>query len=264
MRPPYGALDATARSAIRQTGLRCVLWDVDTNDWRRPPADTIYSRIMNGASNGVIVLCHDGGGPRGNTVAAISRAVPALQARGYELVTVSQLLGLAPKPEGGAITLPGGRRLEVKPIKPPLSLSVDGQPATLPEPPVEIEGQLLVPVRPLLDLLQVKWTWSQQAQMLTATGPLEQAALRLNSVKVETGTGVTEEMALPPILYRDALMIPLWAAMRLAEARAQYDPATRTLRLISFNEEMQTVAEGNVAPAQWGKGVGWREYLGAK
>ncbi len=264
MRPPYGALNARARSAIAQTGLRAVLWTADTNDWRRPGADTIYARIMGGARSGAIILCHDGGGPRSGTVAAVRRAVPALQARGYQLVTVSQLLGLQPRPEGGAIILADGRRLEVKPLQPPVKLVVDGKPAVLPEDPVEMEGQLLVPVRPLLEPLRVKWVWSQQAQKLTMTGPFEQLVLRLNALKVETGPGLTEDMIAPPILYREALMVPLWAVMRVAQARALYDPATHTLRLVSFSEEMQTVAEGNVAPAEWGRGVNWRTYLGGK
>jgi hypothetical protein len=190
--------------------------------------------------------------------------VPALQARGYQLVTVSQLLGLQPRPEGGAIILADGRRLEVKPLQPPIRLVVDAKPAVLPEDPVEMEGQLLVPVRPLLEPLGVKWVWSQQAQKLTMTGPFEQLVLRLNSLKAETGPGLTEDMIAPPILYREALMVPLWAVMRVAQARALYDPATHTLRLVSFSQEMQTVAEGNVAPAEWGRGLNWRTYLGGK
>jgi len=264
MRPPYGALNARARSAIAQTGLRIVMWTADTNDWRRPGADTIYARTMNGARPGAIILCHDGGGSRTHTVAAVSRAVPALKARGYELVTVSQLLGLQPRPEGGAVILADGRRFEVKPAQPPVKLVVDGKPTALSEAPVEIEGQLLVPVRPLLDLLQVKWNWEQKAQTLTMNGPFERLVLRLNSLTVETGPALTEALPVPPVLYRDALMVPLWAVMRTAEARARYDPGTHTLRLVSFSEALRTVAEGNVAPAQFGPGVNWREYLGGQ
>jgi len=264
MRPPYGAINARARSAIGQTGLRVVMWTADTNDWRRPGADVIYSRIMNGASPGAIILCHDGGGSRTGTVAAVRRAVPALQARGYELLTVSQLLGLQPRPEGGAIILADGRTFTAKALSPTVSLVIDSERATLPEPPLELEGQLMLPVRPVLDSLRLKWVWSQQAHTLTVSGPFEQLVLRLNSLQVETGPGLTEELPVPPILYRNALMVPLWAVMRVAQARGQYDAATHTLRLVSFNQDLQTVAEGNVAPAEWGKGLKWQEYLGGQ
>ncbi|MBU0611160.1 MAG: polysaccharide deacetylase family protein [Armatimonadetes bacterium] len=264
MRPPYGAINARARSAIGQTGLRVVMWTADTNDWRRPGADVIYSRIMNGARPGAIILCHDGGGSRTGTVAAVRRAVPALQARGYELLTVSQLLGLQPRPEGGTIVLADGRKFTTKTLSPAVSVVIDTEKATLPEPPVELEGQLMLPVRPVLDALHLKWVWSQQAHTLTVTGPFERLVLRLNSLQVETGPDMTEELPVPPILYRNSLMVPLWAVMRVAQARGQYDAATHTLRLISFNQDLRTVAEGNVAPAEWGKGLKWQEYLGGQ
>ena len=104
MRPPYGALNARARAAITQTGLRAVLWTADTNDWRRPGAETIYARIMAGARSGAIILCHDGGGPRSNTVAAVRRAVPALQARGVPEDTIRQITVTNP---ARAFAMPG-------------------------------------------------------------------------------------------------------------------------------------------------------------
>jgi peptidoglycan-N-acetylglucosamine deacetylase len=264
MRPPYGAVNANARSAIAQTGLRMILWSVDTNDWRRPGAGTIYSRIVNGARNGAIILCHDGGGPRSQTIAAVSRAVPALQARGYELVTVSQLLGLQPRPEGGALILADGRRLEVKPVKPAVALDIDRQTVPLPDDLVEIEGQLLAPARPTLELLGIRWSWDGQAQSITMGGPFERFVLRVNSLKVELGPNVTEEMPVPPILYRGTLMVPLWAAMRASQAGGLYDPATRTLGLTSLERTMRDGAEGRLAPEGWGKGIGWREYFAAE
>lgn len=262
MRPPYGALNARARAAIAQTGLRIIMWSADTNDWQRPGADTIYARIMNGARNGAIILCHDGGGPRSGTIAAVSRAVPALQKRGYELVTVSELLSHKSQPEGGALILAEGRRLEVKRATPAVKLEIDGEPVPLAEDPVEIEGQLLLPVRPVLELLGLRWSWDQTAQKLTLAGPFERLVLRLNSLKMETGPGVVEEIPAPPILYRNILMVPLWVPMRAAQASGLYNPATKTLRLISLERTMRGEAEGLLAPQQWGKGVGWREYLG--
>ncbi|MBP3893958.1 MAG: polysaccharide deacetylase family protein [Atopobiaceae bacterium] len=66
-------------------------WDVDTMDWSRPGAEAIYQAIMT-VQPGQVVLMHDGGGDRSQTVEAISRAIPELIAQGYELVTVNDLL----------------------------------------------------------------------------------------------------------------------------------------------------------------------------
>ena len=66
-------------------------WNVDTEDWQRPGADVIYERIMS-VQPGQVVLMHDGGGDRTQTVEAVSRAVPELIAQGYRLVTIDELL----------------------------------------------------------------------------------------------------------------------------------------------------------------------------
>ena len=64
---------------------------MDTEDWQRPGADVIYERIMS-VQPGQVVLMHDGGGDRTQTVEAVSRAVPELIAQGYRLVTIDELL----------------------------------------------------------------------------------------------------------------------------------------------------------------------------
>jgi peptidoglycan/xylan/chitin deacetylase (PgdA/CDA1 family) len=66
-------------------------WDVDTEDWRLPGADAIYERLMS-VQPGQVILCHDGGGDRSQTVEAVSRAVPELVAQGYTFVTIDELL----------------------------------------------------------------------------------------------------------------------------------------------------------------------------
>jgi peptidoglycan/xylan/chitin deacetylase (PgdA/CDA1 family) len=91
-RPPYGAMDSTtARGAWRQ-GMSTILWDVDTNDWRRPGSGAIYARAVGSARPGSIVLMHDGGGDRSQTVAALPSIIKNLKNRGYGLVTVTRLL----------------------------------------------------------------------------------------------------------------------------------------------------------------------------
>lgn len=262
VRPPYGALNSTARAAIAQTGLRPVLWTADTHDWRNPGSSAIASRIMKGARSGAIILCHDGGGSRAGTVAAIARVVPALQKAGYELATVSEVLGLQPRPEGGALILADGRKMEVKPVQPELGLVVDGEAAAMSEAPVEVEGQLLLPARPTLDLLGLKWAWDQQAQTLTLAGPFERYVVRVNSLQIETGPGMSETLPAPPILYRNHLMVPLWVALKAAQGRAAHDPLRHVLHLTSFEKSISEAFAGHHAPEEWGRGAAWREYLG--
>lgn len=92
-RPPYGAVNSTLKRAVRDDKMKTVNWDVDTSDWKLPGAGSIASTIVNRARPGSIVLMHDGGGPRGGTVDALSSAIGGLRAKGYEFVTVSELLG---------------------------------------------------------------------------------------------------------------------------------------------------------------------------
>ena len=66
-------------------------WDVDTLAWSRPGVKAIYQSIMS-ARGGDIVLLHDGGGDRTQTVRALKKALPALRKKGYEFVTMDQLI----------------------------------------------------------------------------------------------------------------------------------------------------------------------------
>ena len=70
-------------------------WNVDTEDWRRPGADTIASRIMK-AKPGSVILMHDGGGDRSQTVEALKKALPQLKQEGYRFITISELLQYDP------------------------------------------------------------------------------------------------------------------------------------------------------------------------
>jgi peptidoglycan/xylan/chitin deacetylase (PgdA/CDA1 family) len=74
-----------------------VLWDVDTRDWTNPGSEAIYSTAVNKAKPGSIILLHDGGGYRGQTVSALPRIISTLRSRGYRFVTVSRLLGGRPR-----------------------------------------------------------------------------------------------------------------------------------------------------------------------
>jgi len=88
LRPPYGATSANVRSLAQHDGFKVVLWDVDPQDWSLPGVDAIVSNVLKHTHAGSIVLMHDGGGPRAQTIAALRRILPALQRRGLRSVAL--------------------------------------------------------------------------------------------------------------------------------------------------------------------------------
>lgn len=90
MRPPYGATNANIVSNMfNNYGMRSILWNIDTQDWRHPGVGVVVQRAVGGAKPGSIILLHD---IHSSTLAAVEGIVTGLQARGYKLVTVSQLI----------------------------------------------------------------------------------------------------------------------------------------------------------------------------
>jgi peptidoglycan-N-acetylglucosamine deacetylase len=83
LRPPYASVDAASARRIRALGLRLVLWDIDTNDWRRPGVGAIAGRVLRRVGSGDVVLLHDGGGNRSQTLAALEQVLAGLSARGF-------------------------------------------------------------------------------------------------------------------------------------------------------------------------------------
>src|SRR4051812_5109028 len=101
MRPPYSAKpeDVTTEQLAAYTdaaskGYIVALSDYDARDWSRPGVEAIVRGATPPPGKGGIVLMHDGGGNRSETVAALERLIPRLRARGYRFVPVSALAGL--------------------------------------------------------------------------------------------------------------------------------------------------------------------------
>jgi peptidoglycan/xylan/chitin deacetylase (PgdA/CDA1 family) len=92
LRPPYGVFNATTLAVARSLGMVVVLWSDDPSDYARPGAAVIVRRVLGAARPGAIVLLHDAGGPRQQTVAALRPIIDGLRRRGYRLVTVPQML----------------------------------------------------------------------------------------------------------------------------------------------------------------------------
>ncbi len=98
LRPPYGAFNATTVKTLARMRMLMVLWSVDPGDWRRPGVGAIVSNVLGATRSGSIVLMHDGGGDRSQTVKALPAIINGLRRRGYRLVTVPQLVLDDPPP----------------------------------------------------------------------------------------------------------------------------------------------------------------------
>jgi peptidoglycan/xylan/chitin deacetylase (PgdA/CDA1 family) len=103
-RPPYGLFNPATLTLLHKYKMLMVLWTIDTSDYRQPGESTIINSVLSGARPGAIVLMHDAGGARTQTVAALPRIISGLRARGYKLVTVPKLLLDNPAPANQQIT----------------------------------------------------------------------------------------------------------------------------------------------------------------
>ena len=94
LRPPYGRTSRKLLGALARRHLTGTLWSVNPRDFLRPGTAAISQRVLDGVRPGSIILAHDGGGDRSQTVAALPSIIATLKARGYTFVTVTELLGL--------------------------------------------------------------------------------------------------------------------------------------------------------------------------
>ena len=96
-RPPYSAWDERLKSYMAHTGRHLVLWSLDSGDWQGLAAPAIIKNVLGRVKNGAIIIFHDSDeyakADRHPTVEALKTILPALQARGYRMVTVSELIG---------------------------------------------------------------------------------------------------------------------------------------------------------------------------
>jgi peptidoglycan/xylan/chitin deacetylase (PgdA/CDA1 family) len=97
-RPPFGLWNSNTLALLHKYRMLMILWTVDTSDYRRPGVSAIVKSAVSGARPGAIILLHDAGGDRSETVAALPLIIKRLRARGYRLVTVPKLLLDNPAP----------------------------------------------------------------------------------------------------------------------------------------------------------------------
>ncbi|MET8296473.1 polysaccharide deacetylase family protein [Streptomyces sp. NPDC005180] len=84
-RAPYGAWNRAAFEIGAELGMEPLAWTVDSLDWTEPGTTSIVSRVLDGAGPGVIVLNHDAGGNRSQSVQALEAYLPQLLGRGYRM-----------------------------------------------------------------------------------------------------------------------------------------------------------------------------------
>ena len=94
-RPPYGSRSPDVLRWLGERGSTIVLWDVDPSDWARPGAAVIAGRVLTQTRPGTIILMHDGGGDRSQTVAALPLVIEGLLDRGFRFTRADALLAAA-------------------------------------------------------------------------------------------------------------------------------------------------------------------------
>ena len=90
-RPPYGEYNDTLIQTLRECGYHGIQWDVDSLDWKDYGADSILNTVLKhkNLGNGSIILCHNGAK---YTVEALPKLIDGLKEKGYEFVTMSDLI----------------------------------------------------------------------------------------------------------------------------------------------------------------------------
>lgn len=132
-RPPYGSYQYQFYKTAEQFGYSIVMWTVAPGDWvKNKSAQTLVHHVVSNAQPGAIVLLHDGGGNRSATVAALPIIIEKLQAKGYSIVPLRDMLS-----ERGKIILTQSTRTEilgsvVPQINQPVSILNDLKPSVIP------------------------------------------------------------------------------------------------------------------------------------
>jgi peptidoglycan/xylan/chitin deacetylase (PgdA/CDA1 family) len=91
-RPPYGESTRKINTLSRQLGMLPITWSLDSKDWMRPGVKKIVANVLRGAVPGAIILMHDGGGNRSETLAALPLILKGLAKKGLISVTLPKLL----------------------------------------------------------------------------------------------------------------------------------------------------------------------------
>ncbi len=94
VRPPGGFLNSSAINLLLQQDFRIALWNIDTLDWQRRSPSVITDKILSNLRPGQVILMHDGGGNRMNTIKALPDIIKGIKGAGYRLVSLDDLYRL--------------------------------------------------------------------------------------------------------------------------------------------------------------------------
>ncbi len=103
VRPPYDAFNSTVLDQIAKRGLTTMSYSIDPRDWALPGVTAIVNNVVGAAHPGAVVVMHDAGGPRQQTVAALPRIITELRAQGYTFVSICGPSTPAPTLGGSAV-----------------------------------------------------------------------------------------------------------------------------------------------------------------
>nr|WP_053366213.1 polysaccharide deacetylase family protein [Bacillus sp. FJAT-27245] len=86
--PPSGSMGSETAAIAAETGMRTIMWTVDTVDWQKPSPDTIINRVSSKVANGSIILMH----PTEPTAIALERLILLIKEKKLKIGTVSDML----------------------------------------------------------------------------------------------------------------------------------------------------------------------------
>jgi len=89
IRPPYGNTNAQVNEFLKAAGFKVVLWSLDSKDWDTTDSSVIEKNVIQNVEPGDVILFHD---IHKHTIDAMSNILKALQTKGYEMVTLSQIM----------------------------------------------------------------------------------------------------------------------------------------------------------------------------
>jgi peptidoglycan/xylan/chitin deacetylase (PgdA/CDA1 family) len=90
-RAPGGSVNGVVQAEAAALGERIVRWTVDPNDWRKPSTGAVIGRVVSATQPGAVVLLHDGGGDRNQTIEALPEIIRVLREQGFRFLTLDEL-----------------------------------------------------------------------------------------------------------------------------------------------------------------------------
>lgn len=87
-RPPYAQYDQNVLNLVAERQVATAMWSLDTLDWQKPAWQSLVNRVVNGAQDRQVILFHDGGGDRTQTIAALPWIIQGLRDRGFQFLPI--------------------------------------------------------------------------------------------------------------------------------------------------------------------------------